>query len=165
MPLFFLIAFALLLPRADQLEHQTQAIPSLMVTDISLIMAAAMGTSLEILAVLFRTMVGARLVPLTGKALEQKRFWVNWIYMPIHDMRRCCWRRTPRTWVGCIAWTTSLTRAQCLITGSSRFLSHSVRYEPFTTHKDTSLFCSSLDIANRMLLSVSVLSPTSPIFS
>ena len=73
-PLFFLIAFALLLPRADQLEHQTQAIPSLMVTDISLIMAAAMGTSLEILAVLFRTMVGAQLVPLTGKALEQKRF-------------------------------------------------------------------------------------------
>ena len=73
-PLFFLIAFALLLPRADQLEHQTQAIPSLMVTDISLIMAAAMGTSLEILAVLFRTMVGAQLVPLIGKVLEQKRF-------------------------------------------------------------------------------------------
>ena len=74
-PLFFLIAFALLLlPRADQLEHQTQAILSQMVTDVSLIMAAAMGTSLEILAVLFRTMVGAQLVPLTGKALEQKRF-------------------------------------------------------------------------------------------
>jgi len=72
--LFFLIAFALLLPRADQLEHQTQAILSQMVTDVSLIMAAAMGTSLEILAVLFRTMVGAQLVPLIGKVLEQKRF-------------------------------------------------------------------------------------------
>jgi hypothetical protein len=72
--LFFLIAFALLLPRADQLEHQTQAIPSQMVTDISLIMEAAMDTSLEILAVLFHTMAGAQLVPLIGKALQQKRF-------------------------------------------------------------------------------------------
>lgn len=73
-PLYFLIAFALLIPRADQLDRQTQAIPSQMVTDASPIMAAAMGTSLEILVVLFHTMAGAPLVPLIGKALEQKRF-------------------------------------------------------------------------------------------
>jgi len=72
--LYFLIAFVLLLPRADQLEPQIQAIPSQMVTDISQIMAAAMDTSLEILVVLFHIMVGAQLVPLIGKPLEQKRF-------------------------------------------------------------------------------------------
>lgn len=72
--LYFLIAFDLLLPRGDQLEAQIQAIPSQMVTDTSQIMAAAMGTSLEILAVLFHITAGAQLVPLIGKPLEQKRF-------------------------------------------------------------------------------------------
>jgi hypothetical protein len=72
--LYFLIAFDLLLPRADQLEPQIQAIPSQMVTDTSQIMAAAMGTSLEILVVLFHITEGAQLVPLIGKPLEQKRF-------------------------------------------------------------------------------------------
>jgi hypothetical protein len=86
--------------------------------------------------VLFHTMMGVPLVPLIGKALEQKRFWVNWTYTPICDMRQCCWRRTPRIRVGCIVWMTSPTRAQCLITGSSRSLSHLVRYELFATHKD-----------------------------
>jgi hypothetical protein len=126
--LYSLIAFALLLPRADQLEPQIEAIPSQMVTDASQITAVATGTSLEILMALFHTTAAAQLVPLI---VEKKRFWVNWIYMPIHDTMRCCWRRTPRTWVGCTAWTTSLTRAQCLIIGSSRSLSHSVRYELF----------------------------------
>jgi hypothetical protein len=73
-PLYFLIAFVLLIPRADQLEHQTQAIPSQTVTDALPIMAVAPGTSLEILVVLFHTMMGVPLVPLIGKALEQKRF-------------------------------------------------------------------------------------------
>jgi len=72
--LYFLIAFDLLLPRGDQLEPQIQAIPSQMVTDTSQIMAAAMGTSLEILVVLFHIMAGAQLVPLIGNPLEQKRF-------------------------------------------------------------------------------------------
>jgi len=72
--LYFLIAFDLLLPRGDQLEPQIQAIPSQMVTGTSQIMAAAMGTSLEILVVLFHIMAGAQLVPLIGKPLEQKRF-------------------------------------------------------------------------------------------
>lgn len=71
--LYFLIAFALL-PRADQLKRQTQAITSQIMTDTSPIMPAAMGTSLEILVVLFHTTVGAQLVLLIGKALEQKRF-------------------------------------------------------------------------------------------
>lgn len=73
-PLYFLIAFVLLIPRADQLEHQTLAIPSQTGTDALPIMAVAPGTSLEILVVLFHTMMGVPLVPLIGKALEQKRF-------------------------------------------------------------------------------------------
>ncbi|ONM36837.1 proline-rich family protein [Zea mays] len=88
--LYFPIASDLLLPRDEQLEPQIQAIPSQMVTDTSQIMAAAMGTSLEILVVLFHITVGAQLVPLIGKPLRQKMFCVNWIYMPIQDMRRWC---------------------------------------------------------------------------
>jgi hypothetical protein len=73
--LYFLIAFVLLLARANQLECQTRVTPSQMVTGATRIMAAAMDTSLEIQAVHFLTMVGAQLVPLIGRALELiKRF-------------------------------------------------------------------------------------------
>jgi hypothetical protein len=132
--LCFLIAFALL-PRADQLKCQPRAIPHQMVIGTTLIMAAATDNSLKIQVVHFHTMVGAQLVPLIGRALEPiKRFWVNWMYMPIHGMKRCCWGRTRKTWTGCTVWTTNPTRALCLITGSSRSRSHLVPYELLTTH-------------------------------
>jgi hypothetical protein len=69
--LYSLIAFALLLPRAGQLEPQIQAIASQMVTDASQITAVATGTSLEILMALFHTTAAAQLVPLI---VEKKRF-------------------------------------------------------------------------------------------